>query len=426
MNLKSSNKISANEYELEIEISADVFNKEIDKVYKRDIKKINVPGFRKGKAPRPFVEKYYGEGVFYEDAIKGLYPKAIEDAIKEININLVDVTKFDILTSNKKEGLVFKVIVVAEPEIKLGNYKGIEVEKLNLEVTQEDIDKEIEEVRVRNGRLVTVESRPAQMGDIVTIDFEGFIEGKPFEGGKAENLPIELGKKQFIEGFEEQIVGHNSNEVFEIKVTFPEEYHNEKYAGKPATFKINLHEIKERELPDLDDEFVKDISEFDTLDEYKEDLKKSLKVKKEEQNKSKREEEIEEKLAKLVEADIPDVMIQKKIDELIKNLDNDLRSQGLGVQDYVKFAGLSIDKIREQFHPTAERQVKFNLAIKKIIEEEKFACTDEEIESEYKKMGEIYKVQLEKVKEVISKEEVEEVINRRKAVEIVENNVVVI
>ena len=426
MGLKSSNKISANEYELEIEISAEIFNKEIDKVYKKDIKKISVPGFRKGKAPRAFVEKYYGEQIFHEDAIKNLYPQAIEEAVDELGIDLVEVNKLDIVTSSKTEGLVFKVNVAVEPEVKIEGYKGIEVEKFSSDVTEEDLEKELEEVRVRNSRLVTVEDKPAKIGDVVVIDFEGFINGEPFEGGKAENFSLELGKNQFIKGFEEQIVGHNTNEEFEINVKFPEDYHHKDYAGKDAVFKIKLHEIKERELPDLDDEFVKDISEFDTLNEYKEDLKKNLKKKKEEQNEADRDNKISEKLAELVEADIPEAMINRRIEELVKDFSYRLQAQGINMGDYNKITGSNPEKIKEQFRPQAETQVKLNLALKKIAEMENISLNEEEIEKEYKKIADNYKMEPEKIKAIVPKKEIEKDLKSQKAMEIVKNNLAII
>ncbi len=424
MSLKSANKISTNEYELEVSISADIFNKEIDKIYRRDIKKITVPGFRKGKAPKAFIEKYYGEGVFYEDAIKNLYPKAIEDAAAEASLDLVDVTKFDIITSNKNEGLAFKVIVVVEPEIELGNYKGIEIDKMSSEVTQEDIDSELQDIRVRNGRLVNVDSRSAQLGDAVTIDFEGLIDGKSFDGGTAKNFSLELGKNQFVKGFESQIVGHNVNDDFEINVAFPEDYHVKPYAGKDAVFKIHLHEIKERELPDLDDELIKDISEFDTIDEYKKDLEKTLEERKKNENEAKKSEQIAEKISSLVKAEIPEAMIKQKIDELIKDFSGQLQRQGIRIEDYIRLMGMSVEDLQKQFRPQAEVQVKLNLAIKKIAENEKISPTDEEIEAEYKKIAEDYKIELDKIKSLVPKESVKKDIKRKKAMEIVENNVV--
>lgn len=424
MSLKSKNQISTNEYELEVCISPDIFNKEVDKVYRRDIKKINVPGFRKGKAPRAFVEKYYGEEIFYEDAVKNLYPKAMEEATKEANLDLVEVTKIDILTSNKNDGLTFKTTVVVEPEVEIGDYTKLEVEKLSSEVTQEDIDKELQDIRVRNGRLVNVDSRPAQMGDTVLIDFKGSIDGQDFGGGASKNFSLELGKNQFIPGFEEQVVGHKENEDFEINVTFPENYHAKGFAGKNAVFRIHLHEIKERELPDLDDEFIKDISEFDTVDEFKEDLKKVLAERKEEENKEKRFEQVGKQIINLIKADIPEAMVKHKTDELIEDFANQLKKQGADIETYTELMGLSKEDLQKQFRPSAEIEVKLNLAVKKIAENEKIFPNDVEIDAEYKKFADEYKLPVEKVKIIVPKELIERDLKKRKVMELVNSRVV--
>lgn len=279
MELKSSNKVDVNRWELEISISAEDFSKEVDKVYNREKSKISVPGFRKGKAPRKFIEKYYGEQIFYEDAVNALYPYALEEAAKEAGIELVDdKIDFEVVHMNKEEGLDFKVKVTVMPEVSVENYKGIEVKKIGtVRVTKEDIEKEIEKLQERNARLITIEDdTPADMGDIVNIDFEGFVDGKAFDGGSAEDMNLELGKKQFIEGFEEQVAGHKIGDEFDINVTFPKNYHAVNLANKEAVFKIKLNKIQKKELPKVDDDFVKDVSEFDTLKEFKDDLKKKL------------------------------------------------------------------------------------------------------------------------------------------------------
>lgn len=426
MELKSKNKISANEYELEIAISPDVFNKEVDKVYKKEIKSVAVPGFRKGKAPRAFVEKYYGENVFHEDAVKNLYPSAIEEASKKSKIDLVGVNKLDIVKSSKEEGLVFKVVVVSEPDVNIGKYKGIEIKEDNKQIGQEDVDKEIERVLEKNSRLVKVDSRNAKIGDTVLIDFEGFIDGKAFDGGKATNFNLQLGKKQFIEGFEDKIVGHKTGDEFEIQVKFPEEYHSKACAGKEAVFKVVLHEIKERELPAFDDEFVKDISEFDTVEEYKENLRSTL----DERNKKRKEEELDklisDKLVQLTEADIPDVMIEKKIDSMVEEFKYHLSSQGVSIKDYETLTGFSTDKVREQFKTQAQSQVKLSLALKKIAELEKISVTGEEIEKKYDNMAKNYKVDRKHLDALVDKSDIEKDIKFQKAMELVKNNIVLI
>lgn len=425
MILRSCNKVSANEFELEIAVGPEEFNKEVDKIYKRDIKKISVPGFRKGKAPRAFVEKYYGEGVFFEDAIKNIYPGAISDAAKEANIELIGVTKLDIVTSSKKEGLVFKANVVVYPEVKLGEYKGIEVKKVSQEVTKEDIDNAIEEVRIRNGRLVTVEDRPAKIGDTVVIDFKGFIDDEEFDGGSADNFTLELGKGQFIAGFEEQIAGHNTGERFEINVKFPEDYHAKRYAGKDAVFKVHLHEIKERELPDLDDEFVKDVSEFDTLDEYKEDLKKNLEKEKKENATAELENEIADKLIKITEAEIPDIMINEKVDELLKEFEYRLQAQGINIKEYTKFIGTNVDEIKDELRPQAEKQVRLSLALRKISELENIVPSEEDVDKEYDAIAAQYKMDKKRVKMFVSSDSVKNDIKSQKALEIVKDSAII-
>lgn len=425
MSLKSSNRISSNECELEVSIPANEFNEEIGKVFKREVKNISIPGFRKGKAPRPLVEKYYGEEIFYEGAIKNLYPKALKEASNEAGVEIVDDNiKLDVISSNKEDGVVFKVKVAVMPEIKIGDYKGIEVEKISYEATDEDVNKEIEEIRLKNSRLVTVENRSAKVGDSVVIDFEGFIDGKPFEGGKSENFTLEIGKKQFIDGFEDQIVGHNMGDKFEINVKFPEDYHAKKYAGKDAIFKINLHEIKEHELPDLDDEFVKDISEFNTLDEYKKDLRKNIEENKKERADIERENKIVDKLTDLVEADIPEAMIRAKLKDIIQDFEYRLSAQGINLNDYSRFTGSTVDDINKNFRPQAETQVKLGMALRKISEIENIVPTEEDIEKEYKRIADHYKMKEDRAKLIVPIEDIKKDIQSQKAMEIVKNNLV--
>lgn len=425
MNLKSSNKVSNNEYELEISIPPEEFDKEVNKIYKRDIKRINVPGFRTGKAPRAFVEKYYGENIFHEDAVKNIYPHAIEEASKELNIEVVEVDKLDIVTSSKSEGLIFKTKVSIVPDIKIGNYKGIEVNKINYDVSDDDLQKEIEKVRMKNSRLVTVEDKPAKTGDTVIIDFEGSINGEPFEGGQANNFTLELGGNQFINGFEEQIEGHNTGEEFEINVKFPEDYHAEKCAGKDAIFKVKLYEIKERELPNIDDDFVKDISEFDTLSEYKEDLKKTLIENNKNQAEIDQENKIADKIAELVESDIPEAMINRKFNELLEDFKYRLQAQGIKMEDYEKYMGNEINKINKNFRHQAETQVKLSLALKKISELEGISCCQEDIDKEYKNISEHYKMDINKIKSMVPLDSIEKDIKSKKAMDIVKANLVI-
>ena len=423
MNLKSSKKVDVNRYELEVEISAEDFNKELSSIYQRNIKKIVVPGFRKGKAPKAFVEKYYGENVFFEDALNNLYPDAIEKAVEEAKLDIVeDKIDLEVEKMSKEDGVVFKAKITVMPEVEIDNYKGIEVSKKEVKVEDEDVEKELKSVQERNGRLVTVSDRAAQLGDSVVIDFEGFMDGKAFEGGKGDNFTLELGKKQFIEGFEDQIVGHNAGEEFEINVKFPEDYHAKNYAGKDATFKIKLHEIKMHELPELDDEFVKDVSEFDTLDEYKKDIKAKLLERKEKQAKDEKEGEMIEKLVSLVKAEIPEALIKNKLRDLVRDFDYRMQSQGLKLADYLKYTGSKMEDLENNFRPQAESQVKLQLALKKIAEIENLIPTEEDIEKEYNKISEFYKMELDKVKNIVPVKDVEKDILSNKALEIVREN----
>ena len=423
MNLKSSKKVDVNRYELEVKISAEDFNKELSSIYQRNIKKIVVPGFRKGKAPKAFVEKYYGENVFFEDALNNLYPDAIEKAVEEAKLDIVeDKIDLEVEKMSKEDGVVFKAKITVMPEVEIDNYKGIEVSKKEVKVEDEDVEKELKSVQERNGRLVTVSDRAAQLGDSVVIDFEGFMDGKAFEGGKGDNFTLELGKKQFIEGFEDQIVGHNAGEEFEINVKFPEDYHAKNYAGKDATFKIKLHEIKMHELPELDDEFVKDVSEFDTLDEYKKDIKAKLLERKEKQAKDEKEGEMIEKLISLVKAEIPEALIKNKLRDLVRDFDYRMQSQGLKLADYLKYTGSKIEDLENNFRPQAESQVKLQLALKKIAEIENLIPTEEDIEKEYNKISEFYKMELDKVKNIVPVKDVEKDILSNKALEIVREN----
>ena len=426
MILRSSNKKDTNRYELEIEISPEDFNKEVDKIYKREIRNISVPGFRKGKAPRAFVEKYYGEKVFYEDAVNSIYPYAIDDAAKEANIEVIDDhIDFDIVKIGKNDGLVFKAVVTVMPEVEIDNYKGIEVSRHNPEVGDNDVEEELKVVQEKNGRLVTVTDRSAKMGDSVVIDFEGFTDGKAFDGGKGENFTLELGKKQFIEGFEEQIVGHNTNDEFDVNVTFPEKYHSKDLAGKPAVFKVKLHEIKELELPEINDDFIKDISEFNTVDEYKEDLKKKILERKQNKAKQETDKEMTDKLTELVKCEIPDALIKMKIRDLMGDFEYRLQAQGMRLSDYIKYTGTSMEDFQETFRPQAERQVKIQLALKKISELESLNTTEEELEEEYNKIAEHYHMELDKVKSIVPKADVEKDIMAQKSLELVRDNIVV-
>lgn len=423
MNLKSSKKLETNRYELEIEISKEDFSKAVDKAYRKNIKKISIPGFRRGKAPRAFVEKYYGENIFYEDAINSIYPEAVEEAVKEANLEVInDKVDFDIVEIGKDKGLTFKVALTVKPEVNIQNYKGIEIKAKPVEVTEEEISKELEKQRERNARFIEVTDRAAKDGDIVVIDFKGSVDGVAFDGGEGTNHSLKLGSKQFIEGFEEQIVGHKKDEDFSINVKFPEDYGAKDLAGKDAVFEIKLHEIKEKELPELDDEFVKDISEFDTLKEYKEDVKAKLLESKETESKNDIDNQIIDKVNGLLEAEIPEAMFENKVNEDINDFARRLQSQGLDMKTYMQHTGLDNEKFKKEFRPMAERQVKLRLALEKISELEKLEPTAQEIENKYKEYAENYKMDVEKIRTFIPEKDIKMDLSCEKAIDFLREN----
>ncbi len=423
MNLKSSKKLEMNRYELEIEISKEDFSKAVDKAYRKNIKKISIPGFRRGKAPKAFVEKYYGENIFYEDAINSIYHEAVEEAVKEANLEVInDKVDFDIVEIGKDKGLTFKVALTVKPEVNIQNYKGIEIKAKPVEVTEKEISKELEKQRERNARFIEVTDRAAKDGDIVVIDFKGSVGGVAFDGGEGTNHSLKLGSKQFIEGFEEQIVGHKKDEDFSINVKFPEDYGTKDLAGKDAVFEIKIHEIKEKELPELDDEFVKDISEFDTLKEYKEDVKAKLLESKETESKNDIDNQIINKVNELLEAEIPEAMFENKVNEDINDFARRLQSQGLDVKTYMQYTGLDNEKFKKEFRPMAERQVKLRLALEKISELEKLEPTAQEIESKYKGYAENYKMDVEKIRTFIPEKDIKMDLSCEKAIDFLREN----
>ena len=425
MSLKSSNKVDTNRYQLEVAVDAETFEKAVESAYRKENKRITIPGFRKGKAPRKFVEKYYGENVFYEDAINEVYPQAIEDAVNEAELELVrDKVDFELVSAGK-EGLVFKATITTKPEVKIDGYKGITAWKKPVEVTDKDIDGEIARVQERNSRMVTVEDREAQKGDIAMIDFDGSLDGKRFAGGKAENYSLELGSGQFIPGFEEQVIGHKSGDEFDVNVKFPEDYQAKDLAGKDTVFKVKLHEIKKKELPAVDDDFVKDVSEFNTLDEYKADISKKLKESREEEADDSVDNQLIDKLVGLVQADIPEALYENRIDEDLRDFSYRLQSQGMNIEAYMKYTGLDKDAIRGQFRPQAERQVKLRLALEAIAALENVKPSDEDVEEEYKKIADGYKVEPEKVKKVIARKDLEKDIAVEKAFNFVKDKAVI-
>lgn len=424
MTLKSSNKVETNRYELVVEIDGETFMKAVDAVYKREVKKINIPGFRKGKAPRRLIEKEYGEGVFYEDAIKNLYPGAIVEAAEEAGLKMIrDKVDLDIEEAGK-DGLVFKAVITVEPEVEIKDYKGIEYSPVSLDVTDEDVEEEIKKVQKRNSRLVSVEDQPAENEDIVVIDFRGLLDGEAFEGGTAENQNLTLGSGTFIPGFEDQVVGHKAGEEFTIDVTFPEDYQAEELKGKAVQFEIKLHEVKKHELPEVDDEFVKDVSEFDTVDEYKADLKTKLEESRKEEAENSKESQIADKLINLLEGEIPEAMYENQLDSIVDEFGMNLRSQGLDLDTYMQYTGITEERLRDTYRDRAESQVKLRLALKKIAELEDMKASDEDIEAKYNELAETYKVDAARVKAVFGPRDVAGDIETERAMAFVKENAV--
>lgn len=419
MSLKTSNKVETNKYELEITIGAEAFCEAIKTVYNREKDKIQINGFRKGKAPLYMIEKLYGESVFFDDALNLLYEEALLGAVEEAGVKLVDVEKNDIVSISKADGVEFKTIIIVEPEVTLGDYKGLKVEKSAVVVTDEEIAEEINRMAERNARTVTVSDRAAALNDMAVIDYEGFADGVAFDGGKGEGYTLTLGSGQFIPGFEEQIVGHNAGDEFDVVVTFPEEYHSVDLAGKEATFKCKLHEIKVKELPVIDDEFAKDVSEFDTLDELKADLK----TKATERKTKAADEEVENKLIEAVvegmTAEIPEAMFENRSNESVREFDYRLKSQGMDLQTYLKYTGSTVDDLKASFRDQSEKQVKMKLALEAIVKAENIEANDEELAAEYEKLSGMYGVPAEQIKASIPEFEIKHDIAMNKAIDLV-------
>ena len=426
MSLKNATKTeTANRVELEVEVDAAAFEAAVERAYKKNIKKMVVPGFRKGKAPRHLVEKMYGTGVFYEDAMNDVYPKALDDAIKESDYEYVQ-DKIDLdVVSVGPEGLVFKAVITVKPEVEVGEYKGLKADKKVEPVTDEDVDAEITKLQERNARLVPVEGRAAENGDTVTFDFEGFLDGEPFEGGKSENHTLVLGSGQFIPGFEDQIVGKNTDEEFEVNVTFPEDYHAEELKGKPAVFKCKLHEIKTKELPEVNDEFVKDVSEFDTLDELKADLRKHMEEHRQQEADNAFETALLDQLAEGVKADIPQAMFENRIDDMVQDFGYRLQSQGLDLPTYLQYTGMEPQAFRDGFKDQADKQVKVRLALEKIAALESIEVTEDDMNAEYEKYAKMYDMDVDKVKAVLGEQDMKRDLAVGKALELVKENAVV-
>ncbi len=390
MNCKVEKTKNANEVKLEITIEAEKFDEAIKKVYFQSAKYFNIPGFRKGKAPMQIVEKYYGKEIFYEDAFNQVAQDALEEAVEENKLEIVSRPDIDVTQIEKGKDLIFIAIMQTKPEVKLGKYKGIEIKKIEYNVTDEDIDHELGHMQEHNSRLISIEDRPVESGDITTIDFEGFVDGKAFEGGKAEGHELEIGSNSFIPGFEDQIIGMKIEEEKDIQVKFPDEYFSKDLAGKDATFKVKLHEIKKKELPELDDEFAKDVSEFDTLKE----LKESIKEKQQKQNDDKAKYETQDAVMKAVcediKVEIPSGMIETEIDNMLRDIEQRLSYQGLKLDQYLQMMGKTQEEMRKEYEPQAIEGIKSRLAIGAVIKAEKIEATDEEIDEKLKEMAKNY------------------------------------
>lgn len=374
----------------DLTIPAEEIKKAEMEVYKKNKGYFNVPGFRKGKAPKKIIENMYGEGIFFEDAINEVLPKMYEEAVEELKLEVIEQPNVDIAEFNRGDDVVVNIDVQVKPEVKLGNYKGVEIEEVPTEVSDELIDNELEKERHLNARVINIDDRPAKEGDKVNIDFAGKVDGEAFDGGTADDQELELGSGSFIPGFEEAIVGHNIGDTFDINVTFPEDYFTEELKGKEAVFTITLNSISQEELPELDDEFIKDISEFDTIEEYKEDLRKKKSEEIENNAKNIRTSRVLDKVVEGMEVDLPPVMVDNAIEEQIRNMDYNMRSQGIALDQYLQMLGQSLDEFKETMRPDAEQEVRRSLALDAVVEAENFEVTDEEMEVEAKEAAAKY------------------------------------
>ena len=420
MNLVKSEKLEKNQHALQFSIDAASFNDAIAKAYKREAGKYNIPGLRKGKAPRHMIEKMYGEDVFQYSAVNDLFPAEYDKAVEASGIEPVDRPEVDIVSMNTEDGVVLKAVVTVKPEMKVGDYIGLKAEKAANTVEDAAVDAEVNRLRERNARLVARESK-AQDGDITDIDFEGFVDGEAFDGGKGEHFSLTLGSGQFIPGFEEQIVGHEAGEEFDVNVTFPEDYHAKELAGKAAVFKVKLNEVQYKELPVADDEFAKDVSEYDTLDEFKASIRKNMEEAAEKQAELEVENALVDQLVATLEGDIPPVMIETRIDEMVRDFDYRLSQQGLRLADYLKYIGGDEAKFREGCKEQAEKQVNMRLALEAVAKAENIEASEEDFENEVKRIADTYKMEVEKVRSIIPVAEVKKDLAVNKAIDFIKS-----
>lgn len=401
-------KLEKNMAKLTVEVSAEDFKAAIKKAFNKNKNRFAIPGFRKGKAPQAMIEKMYGEGVFYEDAADEAINASYAEAMKESGLDIVSRPEVTIEKIGKDEPFVYSALVAVKPEVTLGQYKGVEVEKADASVSAEDVEAELKKVQEQNARLLTVEGRGVEDGDQTVIDFEGFVDGKGFEGGKAEDYPLTIGSHSFIDTFEEQLIGKKIGEECEVNVTFPTEYHAADLAGKPATFKVTVKEIKVKELPELNDEFASEVSEFDTLDEYKKDVEKKLVEKKEIEANSKNEDAVVAKVVENATMEIPDKMIDAQAENMVQDMARRMQSQGLSLDMYLKYTGMTVEQMKEQARPDAEKRIRTRLVLEAVAKAENIQISDEKVDEEVAKMAEAYKMEVEKLKSYMSESDVKQ------------------
>ncbi len=422
MKLIKNEQLDKNQVKLTIEVDSEAFEAAMTKSFKKNVKYINIPGFRKGKAPRHLVEKYYGEAVFYEDAVNFVCPDAYEFAVKEADIDPVEQPTIDIEEIGEGKNLVLTATVTVKPEVTLGDYKGVKVEKTVYETKDEDIEREIKNAQEQNARMIPVEDRAVKMGDSTVIDFEGFVDGVAFEGGKGTDYTLVIGSGSFIPGFEDALVGAQIGVETDVNVTFPEEYHSEDLKGKPATFKVTVKEIKEKELPELDDDFAKDVSEFETFEEYKNSIKEKMDKANADRTKAEYENSVLEQVCANATVEIPDCMIENRLNDMLRDFDYRLQSQGMKLDQYMQMTGTTVDSFKEQFKGQASEQVKMNLTLEAIAKAENIQVTEEDVEAELDKMAQMYGMEIDKLKKLVGENETENIkadLKMRKAVELV-------
>lgn len=407
MSLQVEN-LEKNMAKMTVEVPAENLEKAIKTAFNKNKNRFNIPGFRRGKAPLAMIEKMYGPEVFYEEAANLVLDESYPEAAKESNLEIVSRPEIDIVQIEKGKTFIYTATVAVKPEVTLGDYKGIQVEKASAEVTDEDVENELKRVQNQNSRLLTIEDRPVQDGDQTVIDFDGYVDGKRFEGGKSEDYPLTIGSHSFIDTFEEQLIGKNIGEECEVNVTFPEEYHAKELAGKPAVFKVTVKEIKMKELPDLNDEFAEEVSEFETLDEYKADIKSKLLERKQKEAATENENRVVEKVVENTSMEIPEKMLETQVQNMINDYARRMQSQGMSMDQYMQYTGMTLESLKEQTKPQAEKSIRTRLALEAVVKAEDIKVSEEAVEEELQKMADTYKMDIEKVKEVMGERELKQ------------------